>query len=161
MRSAGRLECGRSRAGSVLQVRYLGKPPEQSVASVAAEIGAPSLNKQYPQARRSAADHQGAVAGQALSRRGGHPSGASLDLLYAPGDLRPRACGEPIWFDDGKIGGVIETVEPRVLRVRITTAEAGGSRLGADKGINLPESDLHLPGLTEKDVAAIRDFLSR
>ena len=65
-------------------------------------------------------------------------------------DLRPK---EPIWFDDGKIGGVIESVTPDELMVRITIAKTGGDRLGADKGINLPKSKIRLPALTEKDIA--------
>ncbi|MGB8341731.1 MAG: pyruvate kinase [Chthoniobacterales bacterium] len=64
-------------------------------------------------------------------------------------DLRPQ---EPIWFDDGKIGGVIESVSPNEVTVRITVAKPGGDRLGADKGINLPESTIHLPALTAKDI---------
>ncbi|GAB3873516.1 pyruvate kinase [Hymenobacter segetis] len=59
--------------------------------------------------------------------------------------------GEPIWFDDGKIGGVIEEVEPEALRVRITQARSQGEKLRNDKSINLPESQLPLSALTEKD----------
>jgi pyruvate kinase len=61
--------------------------------------------------------------------------------------------GESIWFDDGKIGGVIESVHRDRLRVRITSAAAEGTRLRADKGINLPDSRLHLAALTDKDAA--------
>ncbi|KAA6434463.1 pyruvate kinase [Rufibacter glacialis] len=59
--------------------------------------------------------------------------------------------GEPILFDDGEIEGVIEEVTPDLLRVRITAADEAGSKLRPDKGINLPESDLQLHKLTEKD----------
>jgi pyruvate kinase len=59
--------------------------------------------------------------------------------------------GESIWFDDGKIGGVVQKVESSRVQVRITHARAGGVRLRADKGINLPDSDLHLAALTPKD----------
>ncbi|ALJ00417.1 pyruvate kinase [Rufibacter tibetensis] len=59
--------------------------------------------------------------------------------------------GEPILFDDGEIEGVIEEVSPDVLRVKITAADEAGSKLRPDKGINLPESDLQLHRLTEKD----------
>jgi pyruvate kinase len=38
------------------------------------------------------------------------------------------------------------------LTVRITRARERGVRLQADKGINLPDSDLSLGALTEKDV---------
>jgi pyruvate kinase len=60
--------------------------------------------------------------------------------------------GEPIWFDDGKIGGVIEVVGPDRVVVRITHARADGAKLGAGKGINLPESRLGLAAITPKDV---------
>ena len=59
--------------------------------------------------------------------------------------------GEPIWFDDGKIGGVVEQVEPAALRVRITKARLQGEKLRNDKSINLPESQLPLSALMEKD----------
>ncbi|WP_199243467.1 pyruvate kinase [Hymenobacter sedentarius] len=59
--------------------------------------------------------------------------------------------GERVWFDDGKIGGVVEQVEPDALLVRITQARAKGEKLRNDKGINLPDSLLPLPALTPKD----------
>src|SRR5262249_43765862 len=52
--------------------------------------------------------------------------------------------GESIWFDDGKIGGVIERVQTDRIVVRITQTRLGGGKLQADKGINLPESQLSL-----------------
>ena len=64
-------------------------------------------------------------------------------------DVRPD---ERIWFDDGKIGGVITEVSPDEIHVRITSAKPSGDKLRADKGINLPDSDLHLPPLTPKDI---------
>jgi pyruvate kinase len=59
--------------------------------------------------------------------------------------------GEPILFDDGEIEGVIAKVNPDFLRVKIISADEAGSKLRPDKGINLPESDLGLDHLTEKD----------
>ena len=59
--------------------------------------------------------------------------------------------GEPIWFDDGKIGGVITAVRIDEAEVRITQARPGGERLGAEKGINIPETDLQIPALTAED----------
>jgi len=61
--------------------------------------------------------------------------------------------GERIWLDDGKIGGTIEAVEPGEIHVGITHARARGEKLRADKGINLPDSSLRLPALTQKDIA--------
>ena len=68
-------------------------------------------------------------------------------------DARP---GEAIWFDDGRIGGRIEAVEPDSARIRITHAGPGGGRLRSDKGINLPETNLRLGALTGKDLEDLR-----
>jgi pyruvate kinase len=62
------------------------------------------------------------------------------------------AVGERIWFDDGRIGGVIRHVEADWLDVEITMARASGEKLAGDKGINLPDSQLDLPALTGKDL---------
>ena len=60
--------------------------------------------------------------------------------------------GESIWFDDGKIGGVIENVEPSQVRVRITQEYLRAVNLRADKGINLPDSELRIAAMTDKDI---------
>lgn len=59
--------------------------------------------------------------------------------------------GEPIYFDDGKIEGVIEEIRGEEIIVKITQAKDRGSKLKSDKGINLPQSDLKISGLTDKD----------
>jgi pyruvate kinase len=61
--------------------------------------------------------------------------------------------GERIWFDDGKIGGIIRRVDENEIDVEITRARASGSRLREEKGINLPDTDLALDPLTDKDLA--------
>ncbi len=58
-----------------------------------------------------------------------------------------------VWFDDGRIGGVVERRQPDRIHVRITRTRAQGARLGAEKGINLPDTVLHLPAITDKDRA--------
>jgi len=60
--------------------------------------------------------------------------------------------GEPIWFDDGKIGGVVEKVGKARVLVRITQDHLKAVNLRADKGINLPESTLRLAAMTAKDI---------
>ena len=59
--------------------------------------------------------------------------------------------GQKILFDDGKITGLIKSVEPGQILVEILHAKSTGSSLKADKGINLPETDLKISGLTDKD----------
>ena len=61
--------------------------------------------------------------------------------------------GDRVFFDDGKIRGVVDAVDARQARIRILHARATGSKLCADRGINLPDSELRLPALTRKDRA--------
>ncbi|BAG28683.1 pyruvate kinase [Kocuria rhizophila] len=68
-----------------------------------------------------------------------------------PEVFRDAAAGHRVWLDDGRIGGVIRSVHPQHMDVEITHAGPTGSRLRAEKGINFPDTDLHLPALTEKD----------
>jgi pyruvate kinase len=68
--------------------------------------------------------------------------------------------GERIWFDDGRIGGVVDDVDPDAVTVRITMARPTGERLGAGKGINLPDTTLHLPPLLDQDLEDL-DFIVR
>ena len=63
--------------------------------------------------------------------------------------------GEPISFDDGKIGGIIREVTPQTTSVEITRARPEGEKLGAEKGINVPESQLRLSSLTKDDLKAL------
>ena len=82
-----------------------------------------------------------------------------------PEVFKQVAVGERIWFDDGRIGGVIRRIEKEWLDVEITHARDIGEKLAGDKGINLPDSQLDLPALTEKDcddlavVAKIADLV--
>ncbi|MDI3315271.1 MAG: pyruvate kinase [Mycobacterium sp.] len=60
--------------------------------------------------------------------------------------------GESVQLDDGRIGGHIVSVDDAALSIRIDHAADGGSRLGADKGINVPDTHLPIPALTAKDI---------
>jgi pyruvate kinase len=77
------------------------------------------------------------------------PARISCTLPEALADVKP---GEPVRFDDGKIDGRVLEATPEGLLVEITRAQAKGSKLGADKGINFPASTLSVPSLTEKDL---------
>jgi pyruvate kinase len=63
--------------------------------------------------------------------------------------------GDRVWFDDGKIGGVVERRETDRLHVRITLTRAQGARLGSEKGINLPDTTLRIPAITDTDREAL------
>ena len=68
--------------------------------------------------------------------------------------------GEAIMFDDGKIEGRIDKVSSENIVVKITHAKENGSKLRSDKGINLPESNLTISGLTAKDKKDL-EFVAR
>jgi pyruvate kinase len=63
-------------------------------------------------------------------------------------DVRP---GESIWFDDGKIGGIVEKIEATQVLVRVRQVSLRGEKLRGDKGINIPESNLGLLAMTDQD----------
>lgn len=68
-----------------------------------------------------------------------------------PQVLQQVSQGQSIWFDDGKIGGIITEVRHNCILVNITQVRVQGRILRADKGINFPESKLSIPALTKKD----------
>ena len=82
---------------------------------------------------------------------------AEVPVLLAEAFSDVRA-DERIFFDDGRIGGVIREVAAERIELEITTAREQGSKLRSFRGINLPDSDLSLPALTEKDHADL-DFV--
>jgi pyruvate kinase len=59
--------------------------------------------------------------------------------------------GEHLFFDDGKFEAKVISVEPNSARVRITRISTKKPFLKPEKGINLPDSDLNIPPLTEND----------
>ena len=79
---------------------------------------------------------------------GTHRIGCTLPEVLR--DVRP---GERIYFDDGKIGGVITDVADGAITAEVTVAGAKGSKLAGGKGINLPDSHLSVSALTQQDIA--------
>lgn len=73
------------------------------------------------------------------------------------GMVRP---GERVWFDDGKIGGIVRASTGDQARIEITHARSRGERLRAEKGINLPDTRLSLSALTAKDEEDLRFIVS-
>jgi pyruvate kinase len=68
--------------------------------------------------------------------------------------------GEKIKLDDGKIGGIMRALDADKIKVEIVQARAKGSALRAEKGINLPESELRVSPLTADDIKAL-DFVGK
>lgn len=66
------------------------------------------------------------------------------------------AKGERVLLNDGKIGGVIVSCDADHLEIAVEKAKPTGSRLRGDRGINFPDSDIRLPGLTSADKDNLR-----
>ena len=84
-----------------------------------------------------------------------HSIGCTLPAVFT--HARP---GERVWLDDGKIGGVIDNVTADEIELTVTDVRPGGANLREGKGINLPDTDLHLRALTAKDHDDL-DFVAR
>lgn len=59
--------------------------------------------------------------------------------------------GQPVHLDDGMMSGVVVTADDESITLRITDADAGGTKLREAKGINLPETALPMAALTDTD----------
>jgi pyruvate kinase len=77
-----------------------------------------------------------------------------------PEALTRVAVGHRILFDDGMIEGVVEKVVGLDIHVRVRRTARPIAKLRAEKGINLPDSDLPISALTEQDHAALA-FVAR
>lgn len=60
--------------------------------------------------------------------------------------------GHHVWFDDGKIGAVVEAMVPEGAVLRITNASVDGNKIRPEKGVNFPDTPLQMSALTEKDL---------
>ncbi|SDU43549.1 pyruvate kinase [Gordonia westfalica] len=84
------------------------------------------------------------------TRVGPHRIGCELGEAFD--DVQP---GHRVLFDDGKIAGrVLERLDDEIV-VDVERAGPKGSKLRAEKGINLPDTTLHIPALTADDRAAL------
>jgi pyruvate kinase len=65
--------------------------------------------------------------------------------------------GHRVFFDDGAFAGVVEATNvglrgPPTAIVRIVGAPPTGGKLKAEKGINVPDTDVPVPALAERDL---------
>jgi pyruvate kinase len=78
-----------------------------------------------------------------------NPGKVSLAIPEVYRDIR---LGEPIFFDDGRIGGIVEKREAEQLQIRITHTRKPVEKLEGNRGVNLPDTDLNLAALSTKDL---------
>lgn len=92
----------------------------------------------------------------ALERRTHFEIGCTL-----PGALASLRPGHRVWFDDGRIGGVVRGAGPDAAEVEITVAGPTGTNLKGGRGINLPDTDLALVASPSEDVAQLAFAVAR
>ncbi|MDB9458370.1 pyruvate kinase, partial [Dolichospermum circinale CS-545/17] len=76
-----------------------------------------------------------------------------------PEVLKELKIGTIVWIDDGRIGAYVESITPQGVWLKITHARLKGENILPEKGINFPDTDLHLSSLTEKDKQDL-DFIT-
>jgi pyruvate kinase len=76
------------------------------------------------------------------------PATVTCDVPELFACLRP---GHRVLFDDGRIDAIAREVAPDRAVLEIVRCAAGRARLRAEKGINLPDTTVALPALTERD----------
>jgi pyruvate kinase len=74
----------------------------------------------------------------------GQPARPAHTACSLPDILDDVRVGEPLILDDGKIHCVIREVSSEGIVVEVTYAKPDGTRLKANKGINLPKSSLRI-----------------
>jgi pyruvate kinase len=92
------------------------------------------------------------VGHDAMPARGSSPARPATIACTLPEALTQARKGHRIWFDDGRIGGVVRQRLRGRLVVEITQARQTGEKLAADKGINLPDTPMNTAALTAKDM---------
>jgi pyruvate kinase len=68
--------------------------------------------------------------------------------------------GHLVCFNEARIGARVERVTPRGAELRVVSARPHGEKFRADMALNFPETDLHIPPLTVKDLGDL-DFIVR
>jgi pyruvate kinase len=153
-RMAASIQTAYLSAGVALAFTHISRADGATKTSAEAQVGPPKQSFIPVKARDPLVLTRAAIPGQpAVANKKGEierPATISCTLPEVFADLHPK---EPVWFDDGKIGGVIESVSAESLTVRITSTKPGGGKLGEDKGINFPNSAIRLPAMTKKDMA--------
>jgi pyruvate kinase len=88
---------------------------------------------------------------------------ATDDTVFAtlnfPAVLDSLVTGAAVWINDGKIGArVVQCGAGRAV-LEVFAARAKGEKLKPEKGVNLPDTELHLAPLQAADLAAL-DFVA-
>jgi pyruvate kinase len=99
-----------------------------------------------------------AVEGKPPERDGkGRALQPGIVACTLPAALKALEVGHRVLFDDGRILAVVEKVEPGGddFLLRVTRTQKETAKLRSEKGINLPDTLIAIPSLTEEDLRAL------
>jgi pyruvate kinase len=80
------------------------------------------------------------------------PGGAVVVGCTLPSVIADLAPGERVYYDDGKLSGIVREVTREGALIEITFARKPEQKVRPDKGLNFPDTHLSLPSLTPKDI---------
>ena len=83
------------------------------------------------------------------------PPGLPAIGCEVPAAVAQLEIGQRVLFDDGHLETLVVAVGPGYARLRVTHAPVGGLKLGGEKGINLPDTELDLPQFAPDDERAL------
>jgi pyruvate kinase len=72
--------------------------------------------------------------------------------IETPEIIKDLKNGDPVWFDDGKMGGYVFNCKGEYVIIKITSAPENGYKLRNEKGIMFPESEININALTKDDI---------
>ncbi len=81
------------------------------------------------------------------------PTDDVIATINFPDILDQLEPGAEVWINDGKIGTRVVTAGGGRVELELHSARSKGERLRPEKGVNFPDTELHLDPLTEKDLA--------
>jgi len=89
------------------------------------------------------------------------PSGPGIVVgCTMPEVLGALTAGERVFYDDGKLSGVVRELTGDGARIEIRFARKERVKLRPGKSLNFPDSKLQVPSLTEKDLSDL-EFVAR
>jgi pyruvate kinase len=111
-----------------------------------------------PPIRQCIIARPGDVIHLSLSNRLGRPADGQRPAVLSctlPEAFARAKPGEQVCIDDGRVSTVIEDIRDETVVLRVTRASALGDRIKEDKGINLPDTDIAVHGLTQQDIEVL------
>jgi pyruvate kinase len=130
-----------------LETEITGLPPQESVC----------LIRRGDVLLLSAKDKSGKPAFHDRNGELLNPGRVSLTIPEVYRDVR---LGDPVFFDDGRISGIVEKRTAKKLQIRITHTRNPVEKLEGNRGVNFPDTNLNLAALSAKDLEDI-EFAAR